>query len=185
MIKHQSVEKIHDSGTQGSRKQSFVFATFNGKGKTIRATSGYVSGLRPDRRRKKNKKYVRLCSLDPDAVLGITQHVWSGNVSFVIKPHARFLSETLSVEKLAKILAAIYIVRHPDTFDLNDIQRLCEILEKPLSNKLDKHLSRISYRKLSNKLEPLVRFYIQEFQERIRKGRIAFKISLSRHRGKG
>jgi hypothetical protein len=174
LTKKQIRDYIRISKKKGSRKASLDFSVRNEAGKVVHRITARVSDLRPDRRRKKNWKYVRLCSLDPDGVLGITKHVWSGNISFVIKPHARFLSETLSTDKLGKILAAIYVMGHPTTYDENDISDLSRISDRVISQK--SHTSKHS------ELELVTGYYVQEFQERIKKGKTAFKISLSHHR---
>lgn len=91
----------------------------------------------------------------------------------MIKPHGRFLSETLSNEKLGKLLAAIYVMRHPATYDENDISDLSRISGGAICRK-----PQTSGR---SELELATGFYIQEFQERIKKGKTAFKISLKSH----
>lgn len=147
----------------------------------VRTSAGFVDGLKDKRAKGKNPKYTRLCSLDPKGQIGITKHAWTGNISLAINRCLHWTSETITDQKLAKILAALYIKDHYNKIDLKEIGIISRVFQSPPSNKLDKHPSESSDRCLSNKLEPLLRYYIQVFQEKTKKGKTAYKISLKAH----
>jgi hypothetical protein len=134
-------------------------------GKPLRRV--HVPSAEPEEEKKKkpkNPRYAYLCQTDPYGILRFTYNVVTDQVSMVSRKHDYYLSETLTPEKRARIKAALCLE------DLKEKGR------KLAFNILDTDLS--------NKLDPLTRFYLQQFVEKIKIQKKVYRLYLSRLRAR-
>lgn len=164
MTKPDKQEKIQVSGSRGTRKHSFEFTARNEVGHVVHRISGRVAHLKTDKRRKKNRRYVRLCGFDPHGVFMITKNLTTGRLSLAIRPTNHPLYETLDARKVMKLFAAL---------------RVCGLL-----GILEWESNAKTLNITSEHLVTGIAYYEAEFRDKIRKARKALKLSLSHHRRK-
>jgi hypothetical protein len=148
---------------KGFRKTSLELRVRTNTGKVSVPVSGFVRSPEPDKRKRKNLKYVRLFSIDPHSILGATQHVIKGNVSLVVKPSIYPVYDTLVEEKAAKIIAALRVAGYPLVLSSVSLSSFPEYPD----------------RKRSNLLEGLIQYYEESFKAKRKEGRRKLKIFLA------
>jgi hypothetical protein len=134
-------------------------------GKVLRHIHASSETEEEKKNKKRNPKYARLCSFDPWRIFTISQNVVTGKPSIAIRRCKYPLYETLDAEKLMQFYAAIAVCGLPFPSS--------EVLNYKTSNKLDP------------RQELSFRYHVQQFREKIKVQRKAYKISVSAHKRKG
>ena len=145
-------------GFQGQPVVGFEFNAVLPDGRRRPYASAEKVNLKPDRRRKKNQKYAYLCCLDPHGRFRITKNVLTGSISFGVRLGKYYFTETLTTDKLVKLHAALSC----------------------MDSGTD-HLAKKSYVD-SDHFRVGLEFYRNEFSEKIKAQKKAYKISLKAHK---
>lgn len=166
MNSSQRPTKNYTRGGQGRQVIGTETSDFDRLGRRTTTSRFYGKPLKPDRRRKKNLRYVRLCSFDPHGVFTITKNILTGRASIAIRPTEYPVYDTLDAKKMMKLYAALTVCGLPyPCLGSLEWERLAKML-----NVTSEHFA------------TGLRFYEEEFLEKIKKQKKAYKISLKAHR---
>jgi hypothetical protein len=136
-------------------------------GRTLRDIEDFPENLKEKKWKKKNPKYAYLCSLDPQGSLRITMNIVTGKLSFGMRPTPFYFTETLTPEQWTKIDAARSLEA------CSRVSRTGYLAKKSYSN--------------SERLTQAFEFYRNQFLDKIKAQRKAYRVHLAalKRRGRG